>query len=475
MSISDGLVKSDQRHLFYQKFIIPNTVESLELLITPDVFKYPIPIGFIPSSVSKLCLRFIKKDNSYISNNARDNDNKDISNSEVVTARNNPDKITGSGKLITDQIFMDGSIPNSVESLTVVFSYWYHLGFLMNRGIIPSSVTEFSLDYVKCENFTLEPGMILSTVRRLKLNVCNQLKIGTIPDGVKYLKIKGMGIKSIPGGLLPKGLVVLDLMGAQMIHGDEIDYQAIPNTVTTMKIGICNVLSRLKFVGDIRIQLPSSEYISQSLKHLDLGNYFQDTIIRGSLPDGLESLSRVFWENQFEFAICAFTAVNAFDCEMCQFAYKVTEDMVSRNVSLNEVLPTLLSACGFHSEELSSKCQDIANEFPYQLIVSAMDSEDSFEACEQLGKCGKGLIGKHHDPIKKLKCSACKSIVRSAEKNINKSVDEGAAYARQQCKALGGLLSHECEKLVGSIYKSVYDALQRKEDPNQICNHLHMC
>eukprot|EP01132_Coremiostelium_polycephalum_P001550 gene1550-1962_t len=163
------------------------------------------------------------------------------------------------------------------------------------------------------------------------------------------------------------------------------------------------------------------------------------------------------------------SSVRAFECEMCQFASRVTEDLVVRNVTLDDILPILESACEFHSEELSDVCKEIANEYAVQLITGALESESSESTCTNIGFCDSELVGKKWNPVKKLKCSACKHIVKAAEKSIDIN------FAKHQCKVLGKPLDHVCEKLVGKIFHRVIDALQKKMDPKNICKHLHCC
>eukprot|EP01132_Coremiostelium_polycephalum_P006726 gene6726-8342_t len=173
------------------------------------------------------------------------------------------------------------------------------------------------------------------------------------------------------------------------------------------------------------------------------------------------------------------SGIKAFECEMCQFSYNVIGDLVEQNTTITEILPIVLSACNFQSSELSVTCQEIAKAHSYEMIFSTIDANSAIDACTQLGKCpvSTSQLGKHHhwDPIKKIKCSACHHIVKSMAHSINKSADEAANDAKKECRTLGGVLSHECEKLVGSIYRRVYDELKRHESENNICKHVHMC
>eukprot|EP01132_Coremiostelium_polycephalum_P004326 gene4326-5415_t len=176
-------------------------------------------------------------------------------------------------------------------------------------------------------------------------------------------------------------------------------------------------------------------------------------------------------------AILAFSVgINAsqYECEMCQFAYNVYGDLVDRNSTQFEDLLTIVNAaCSFQSPELSVTCQDIASAYASQLIAGAAESQSALSACVDIGKCDGELVGRWN-PAKKLKCSACKHIVKAAEHTLDKSIDEGINYAKSYCHGLGPL-AHECTKLVGSIFRHVVDALKRHEDANTICKHLHCC
>eukprot|EP01132_Coremiostelium_polycephalum_P008648 gene8648-10645_t len=173
----------------------------------------------------------------------------------------------------------------------------------------------------------------------------------------------------------------------------------------------------------------------------------------------------------------AIVGISANQCEMCQFAYSVTEDLVVRNVSASEILPILHSACDFHSEEFSMICREISTEYTFELVANAIETESPINVCSDIGMCQNDMVGRWHphNPVKKLRCSACKHIVRAAEHSINKSYDEASQYAKHQCRSLGKLLAHECEKIVGKIFRKVFDEVKRHENANNICKHVHMC
>ncbi|EGC40437.1 hypothetical protein DICPUDRAFT_73991 [Dictyostelium purpureum] len=155
----------------------------------------------------------------------------------------------------------------------------------------------------------------------------------------------------------------------------------------------------------------------------------------------------------------ATSAVRAIDCEMCQYAFSVTEDLLYQNASVVDILPALSSACNYHGEEFAETCNEIVDNLGFVLLDKANEQENALEACSDLGVCQveNDLLKKHHwkkhlrphkwNPFKKLKCSACKHIVKAAEKAINKGTDEGKHFASSECKHLGKPLSHVCNKV----------------------------
>ncbi|EGC40438.1 hypothetical protein DICPUDRAFT_25157 [Dictyostelium purpureum] len=181
----------------------------------------------------------------------------------------------------------------------------------------------------------------------------------------------------------------------------------------------------------------------------------------------------------------ATNAARAFECDMCQFAYSVTEDLVNQNVSVTEIIPFVSSACNYHGEEFSGACEEIVDTFGFELMNKVVEQQTAVDACTDLGVCEftPGLLKKHHwkkhlkphNPFKKLKCSACKHVVKAAEKTINKGTDEGKSFAHSECKHLGKPLSHVCNKVVDKVFHKVVDELRRHEDPNKICHKVHMC
>ena len=157
-------------------------------------------------------------------------------------------------------------LPEYLEELTLSYNY----SEILEPGVLPKYLKKitFGSHYYQ----ELIPGVFPTSLRTLILPNCRkEIKPGLLPEGLTHLRYNGLEITE---NLLPSTLKCLWFINT---FNNKIDKKALPNSIE--KIIFSDFFNqKLDFI------------FPDNLIELRLGNYFNQTIEKGDLPEGLKIL-----------------------------------------------------------------------------------------------------------------------------------------------------------------------------------------
>ncbi|NXP67420.1 SAP protein, partial [Chloropsis cyanopogon] len=80
-------------------------------------------------------------------------------------------------------------------------------------------------------------------------------------------------------------------------------------------------------------------------------------------------------------------------------------------------------------------------------------------------------------PGRRPKCSLCITVLKKIQALAGDDPDEAAVVAalKKGCRALGRMLSKQCQRLVDKYRDTISEGLQNGDMPQDICTAMRMC
>ncbi|KAM9955868.1 hypothetical protein ACTFIW_002074 [Dictyostelium discoideum] len=225
-----------------------------------------------------------------------------------------------------NQIIEENGLPDNLESLYCGFKFnqlisksflnlkslkslkfGYHFNRELDLNSFPLNSSLKRIDFGKCFNQVLLPGVIPSTCTYLQLGQTfnHPLLKGSIPFGVTTLKLSKEYDHPLPNGILPNSLTFLDL-GSNF--NKILDKSSIPSSVYELKFSDSFNQQLSNFNLDDDETNDDDQNKKSCLRILTFGSEFNSIIEAGALPYGISTIK---FKNSFNQKILPNTFPNS--------------------------------------------------------------------------------------------------------------------------------------------------------------------